>query len=207
VQHTGLDKAQVYQHLRTLQRLQLVEQRRPVTSSPTSLKTNYAILDGYLNFYFAFVEPFVSRLRSRTEAERHLRQTVMPKLDQFVSRPAWEYICQDYMRVQEPDARTVGAWWGSVPVAPRRNAQRELDAVALDADGKVIATASCKWTNAQLDYSEETLLTQLEAFVPGGDDVRRHYFFSRSGFSDSLHAAANSEPDRVRLVAPDDLYR
>jgi AAA+ ATPase superfamily predicted ATPase len=206
VQHTGLDKAQVYQHLRTLERLQLVEQRRPVTAKPTSLKTSYAILDGYLNFYFTFVEPFASRLRNRADAELHLRQTVIPRLDHFVSKPAWEYICRQYMRIQEPDARTVGGWWGSVPVAPRRNEQRELDAAVLDIDGRVIATASCKWTNAPLDYSEETLLTQLEAFIPGAEHVRRHYFFSRSGFSDSLTAAASSQPDRIRLVAPDDLY-
>jgi AAA+ ATPase superfamily predicted ATPase len=207
VQHTGLDKAQVYQHLRMLERLQLVERRRPVTASPTSLKTSYAILDDYLNFYFTFVEPYVSRLRSRVQAERHLEQTVIPNLDRFVSKPAWERICQAYIRANEPEAQTVGAWWGSVPVEPRRNEQRELDAVALDIDGHVLATASCKWTNSQLDYSEETLLTQLEAHIPGAEHVQRHYFFSRSGFTDSLHATAASHPERVRLITPNELYR
>lgn len=206
VQHTGLDKAQVYQHLRTLERLQLVEQRRPVTAGPTSLKTSYAILDGYLNFYFAFVEPFVSRLRSRTEAERHLQQTVMPRLDEFVSKPAWEYICQEYMRREELDARAVGSWWGNVKVAPRQNEQREIAAAAVDVDGKVIATGSCKWTKSRLDYGEETLLTQLEAFLPGAENVQRHYFFSREGFTDSLLELARNEPGRIRLVSPDDLY-
>lgn len=207
VQHTGLDKAQVYQHLRTLERLQLVEQRRPVTAGPTSLKTSYAILDGYINFYFAFVEPFASRLRSRSAAERHLEQTVMPRLDEFVSKPAWEYICQDYIRGEERDATAVGSWWGSVPVAPRHNEQREIDAAAIDIEGNVIATASCKWTNAPMDYGEEMLLTQLEPFLPGAGDVQRHYFFSRSGFTQRMVELARQEPQRVRLVGPDDLYR
>lgn len=207
VQHTGLDKAQVYQHLRTLERLQLVEQRRPVTASPTSLKTSYAILDGYLNFYFAFVEPFASRLRSREAAERHLEQTVMPRLDEFVSKPAWEYICQDYIRGEERDATAVGSWWGNVQVAPRHNEQREIDAAAIDIEGAVIATASCKWTNAPMDYGEETLLTQLEPFIARAGNVQRHYFFSRSGFTERMVELARQEPHRVRLVGPDDLYR
>ena len=206
VQHTGLDKAQVYQHLRTLERLQLVEQRRPATSSPTSLKTSYAILDGYLNFYFAFVEPFVSRLRNREGAEGHLEQTVMPRLDEFVSKPAFEYICQDYIRREERDARAVGSWWGNVQVAPRFNEQREIDAVAVDVDGKVIATGSCKWTNSPLDYGEETLLSQLEGFLPGAENIQRHYFFSRAGFTKSLLDLSATEPDRIRLVTPQDLY-
>jgi uncharacterized protein len=207
VQHTGLDKAQVYQHLRTLERLQLVEQRRPVTASPKSLKTSYAILDGYLNFYFSFVEPYPSRLRSRAEAERHLQQTVLPRLDEFVSKPAWEYICQGYLRDAEPDASAIGSWWGSVQIAPRQSEQREIDAVAIDIDGRVIATASCKWTNRPLDYAEETRLNELEAFLPGAGAIQRHYFFSRSGFTQNLHDLAREQPDRVQLVAPDDLYR
>lgn len=206
VQYTGLDKARVYQHLRTLERLGLVERVRPVTAGPTSLKTSYAILDGYLDFYFTFVEPYASRLRSREEAERHLRQTVVPRLDEFVSRPAWERICREHMRLQEPQATTVGSWWGNVRMAPRRSERREIDAVAIGPDRGVIATGSCKWTNAPLDYSEETLLTQLEAVVPGAGDVRRHYFFSRAGFTVRMQKLADSQPERIRLVTPEDLY-
>ena len=207
VQHTGLDKARVHQHLRKLERLALVEQIRPVTAGPTSLKTSYAILDGYLDFYFTFVEPYASRLRSREEAERHLRQTVAPRLDEFVSKPAWERVCREYIRLREPQATTVGSWWGNVLVAPKRSERREIDAVAIDSDRDVIATGSCKWTNSPLDYSEETLLGQIEAAVPGADAVRRHYFFSRSGFTARMHALCESEPERIRLLTPEDMYQ
>jgi hypothetical protein len=206
VQHTGLDKAQVYQHLRTLQRLQLVEQRRPVTSSSTSLKTSYAILDGYLNFYFTFVEPYLSRLRNRVAADRHLQQTVLPKLDAFVSKPAWERICHEFLLQAEPEAVAVGGWWGNVQVASRRTEQREVDGVAIDVGGTVLATASCKWTNAPLDYAEEALLNEAERFVPGAERVRRHYFFSRSGFTERITEIARDQPDHIRLVTPADLY-
>lgn len=206
VQHTGLDKAQVYQHLRTLERLQLVEQQRPVTASPTSLKTSYAILDGFLNFYFRFVEPYTSRLRNRAEAEKHLRQTVLPQLDHFVSKPAWERICREYLRAAEPDARAVGSWWAKVQVAPKRTEEREVDGVAIDTDGNVLATASCKWTDSPLGYGEERLLSALEAHIPNADNVQRHYFFSRSGFDADLEKLARAAPERIKLVAPDQLY-
>jgi hypothetical protein len=186
-----------------------VERTRPVTASPTSLKTSYAILDGYLHFYFTFVEPYISRLRSRAEAKRHLRQTVMPRLDAFVSRPTWERICREYLHSREPDATTVGSWWGKVRLGPRQSERREIDAVALDSDRRVIATGSCKWTGAQLDYGEEVLLTQLDAVLPGVAGVAhlpRHYFFSRSGFTPRMRSLAESEPERICLVEPGDLY-
>jgi hypothetical protein len=78
---------------------------------------------------------------------------------------------------------------------------------ALDVDRRAIATASCKWTNAPLDYGEEALLTRLESALPAVADAPRHYFYSRSGFTDRMRALAESEPRRIRLLEPEDLYR
>lgn len=203
---TGLDVAQTRQHLAVLERLQLVEQRRPVTAGPRSKRTSYAIADGFLDFAFRFVEPFRSRLRTRADAERHLRMTVLPQLDAFVSRSCWERICRDHVQRHEPEAANVGAWWGKVRIAARKTEEREIDVVAIDADGQVIATGSCKWTNAPLDYGEEAILAQLEPSVPGAERVRRHWFFSRSGFTDRMHELAKAEPERIRLVTPQDVY-
>lgn len=207
VNHTGLDKAQVYQHLRMLERIQLVQQHRPVTASAKSTKTSYAIQDGFLNFYFRFVEPYKSRMRTRHEAERHLEQGVLPQLDHFVSKPAWEQICVEYLREAEPDAMAVGGWWGKVQVASKLTEEREVDAVAIDGDGRVLATSSCKWTSSPLDYGEENELSQLDSHIPGADNVQRHYFFSRAGFTDQLRRLASAEPHRIRLVDTEDLYR
>lgn len=203
---TGLDTAQTHQHLAVLERLQLVEQRRPATASPRSKRTSYAIRDGFLDFSFRFVEPYRSRLRTRDDAERHLEMTVLPQLDAFVSRPCWERICREHVQQHEADAAHVGAWWGKVRVAARRTEEREIDIVAVGADGHAVATGSCKWTNAPLGYGEESLLAQLETSVPGAERVRRHWFFSRSGFTDRLRQLAEAEPERIRLVTPHDVY-
>lgn len=201
---TGLEVPQVSQTLRTLERLELVEQRRPVTAAATSTKTSWAILDGFLNFSFRFVEPYRSRLRTREDAERHLKDTVMPQLDHFVSKPAWELVCQQHM-LREEGAKSVGAWWGRVRVEARRTEEREIDAAAIDADGSVTALASCKWTNAPLGRGEEAFLTRMEEHIPGAEDIQRHYFYSRSGFDDGLHRLAEADPDRFKLFTPADL--
>lgn len=189
-----------------LERLRLVEQRRPVTASPRSKKTNYAILDGFLGFYFRFVDPYRSLLRTRAGAEQHLEQTVLPNLDRYVSKPAWESICRAHMAAAEPASR-VGSWWGPVPTGEgRRTEQRELDAVAVEPERGVVAVGSCKWTNAPVDAGEERLLARLEDSLPGGDSVDRHYFYSRSGFDDSLERLAEADPARFRLLTPAELY-
>lgn len=189
-----------------LERLRLIEQRRPVTAGPRSKKTTYKILDGFLNFYFRFVDPYRSLLRTRAGAEQHLEQTVLPSLDPFVSKPAWEAICAGHMRAAE-GVQAVGPWWGQAPTGDgRRTEERELDVVALGADGRALAVASCKWTASPVDAAEDRLLTRLEAALPAGDRVERHYFYSRSGFADDLLQLAAADPARYRLITPADVY-
>lgn len=203
---TKLDSARVSHITGVLERLRLIEQRRPVTAGPRSKKTVYAILDGFLNFYFRFVDPYRSQLRTRAGAEQHLRETVLPQLDHFVSKPTFEDVCRAHMREAER-AHSVGSWWGPVPTGEgRRTEQRELDAVAIDRQGGVPAVGSCKWTNAPIGIEEESLLTRLQAHLPGTGAGTRHYFFSRSGFQEPLRRLADAAPERYRLVAPADLY-
>jgi AAA+ ATPase superfamily predicted ATPase len=203
---TKLDSAQVSQITSVLERLKLVEQRRPVTAGARSKKTTYAIVDGFLGFYFRFVDPYRSLLRTRAGAEQHLRETVLPQLDHFVSKPAFEDICRTHMGTAER-ARAVGAWWGPVPTGEgRRTEQRELDAVAIDHSTTVLAVGSCKWTSTPVGLEQESLLVRLSAHVPGADSVRRHYFYSRAGFTEPLRRLGGADPERYRLVGPGDLY-
>jgi AAA+ ATPase superfamily predicted ATPase len=204
---TGLDDSQVSQTVKTLARMQLVRVNRPVTATERSKKTSYTIVDGFLNFYFRFVDPAKSRLRSRADAKRYVDEVVMAQLDHFVSKPAFELLCQEYVREQE-QAAGVGSWWGPVPTGEgRQTCAQEIDIVAVAHDATVTATGSCKWTSGKMDFGEETLLRHVEPSIPGAGAVARHYFFSRSGFTDQLHKLADSEPGRYRLVTPEDIYR
>jgi uncharacterized protein len=208
VQRTGLDQGLVLRSLESLTRLFLVERAVPVTerNPDRTRRTRYRIADQYVAFWFRFVHPYQSRIETRASAEQHLHETVLPQLDEFVARTAFERASRAYVARAE-SAAAVGEWWGPVPAIRGGHAEeRQVDVVAVDADRRVLALGSCRWTNDPLDYGEEALLTRLEPFIPGADDHPRHYFFSRAGFSPPLQRLAASDPERYRLVTPADLY-
>ncbi len=205
-QRTGIAQATLDEALALLRELYLVRRRYPVTvANPDRTKqTSYEITDGYLRFYFRFMLPFESRLKSNADAERHLRETVLSNFDHFVSRPAFEEVCQEYLRTEE-QAAAVGSWWGHVRVG-RKSEMREVDAVAIDGTATVLAIGSCKWTTDAVGLAQENLLTELEPHIPKTGPDTRHYFFSLSGFEEPLVRLAAAAPDRYRLVAPADLF-
>jgi len=93
----------------------LVRRVHPVTVvNPDRTRTvRYTIDDPFLRFWFTFVHPHESRLHSRADAHRHLREAVLPRLDEFVSRPTFEQVCQSWLRART-DATAAGWWWGGV---------------------------------------------------------------------------------------------
>lgn len=203
---TQLSESQVTQIVATLERMQLVRTVRPVTASGRSKKTSYEIRDGFLNYYFRFVDPARSRLRSRAQAQAYLTEVVLPQLDHFVSRGAWEHICHEHVLEREA-AAAVGRWWGQVPTGENRKTRsQEIDIVALDHARRVTAIGSCKWTRGKLARSEDGLLTATERYIPGAADVARHYFCAREGFDDGLLKLARADGDRYKLITPADVY-
>jgi len=73
---------------------------------------------------------------------------------------------------------------------------------AIDADGKVIALGSCKWSTNPHDAAE---LDKLQTVAQMLDiDLRPLYFFDRTGFSKRLHQIARERPD-VHLLATTDM--
>ncbi|MDO8187907.1 ATP-binding protein [Conexibacter sp. JD483] len=191
--------------LETLEQMNLVERQRPV-GRRVGKKVSYAITDPFLRFWFRFVAPFESRLYSEEAARRHLRETILPALDQFVSRDAFEEVCQRWALEHVPGATEVGRWWGSKRVrTPEglRNRQYEADVAALDPDGRLVALGSCKWSDGDHDAGE---LDKLEtvATLMGADTAPPLYFFDRSGFSPRLRELAR-ERDDVRLVTTAEL--
>lgn len=194
--------------LETLEDMGLVERRYPVVQA-SSRKVIYAIVDPFLRFWFRFVAPRESRLGTRGDADRYLEESVMPQIDRFVSEEAFERVCQVWLG-EEAGAAEVGWWWG--PIRRRENGQLrsrtyEADAVAVDAEGRVMAMGSCKWPEADNDKHEhdageldklETIREKLDA-----PDAAL-YFFDRAGFSPRLQELA-SERDDVHLVLASEL--
>jgi uncharacterized protein len=198
----------VSQMLDVLQRMWLVQRIVPVTvaNPERSRLTRYRISDPYLRFWFRFVLPSHDRLMDPASAYRHLQRRVLPQLDDFISAPAFEEVCQSWLR-RETDAAAAGRWWGKVREISdkaQRNVDRELDAVAVNDDGRVIAVGSCKWTAGALPYGEKAKLEALATHIAPHDPPPDLYFFARSGFARRLIEEAKGD-SRIRLVTPDRL--
>jgi AAA+ ATPase superfamily predicted ATPase len=205
-QRTGInDTSRVSQMLDRLQRLWLVRKEFPVTvrNPERSRQSFYRLTDPYLRFWFRFVLPAQGRLADADGAKRHLEGKVLPQLDDFVSSPAFEEICQTWLR-REVDAAAVGWWWGKVREmrgAGLHDIDRELDAVAVDDDGKVIAIGSCKWTDEEMPMAEKAKLDALAAHLSPGGKGPDLFLFSRSGFAEPLLEAAKRD-SQLHLVTP-----
>ena len=130
--------------------MRLVRRRYPVTRQGGT-KVFYAITDPFLRFWFQFVAPYESRLQSRESARRHLHETVLPALEEFVSRDAFEEVCHRWALQHIPEAVEVGRWWGSKRVRTAdglRTRRYEADMAAIDAGGRIVALGSCKWSTS-----------------------------------------------------------
>jgi AAA+ ATPase superfamily predicted ATPase len=185
--------------LQTLEDMRLVRRRYPVTKQGGT-KVFYAITDPFLRFWFQFVAPYESRLQTRESARRHLHETVLPQLEEFVSREGFEEVCQHWALQHIPEAAEVGRWWGSKRIRTAgelRTRQYEVDMAAIDAHRKIVALGSCKWSTRVHDTAE---LDKLQTAAQMLDiDLPPLYFFDRTGFSERLHEIARERPD-VHLV-------
>ncbi len=186
--------------LETLEDMRLVRRRYPVTMR-AGTKVFYAITDPFLRFWFRFVAPYESRLQSRESARRHLHETVLPALDEFVSRDAFEEVCHRWALEHIPGAVEVGRWWGSKRVRTvdgLRTRRYEADVAAIDADGRVIALGSCKWSARAHDTAELDKLQIVAQMLDIGRPPM--YFFDRTGFSERLREIGRERSD-VHLIS------
>ncbi len=186
----------------------LIRRLHPVTvaNPDRSRLVRFAIDDHFLRFWFTFVHPYESRLHRLADAHAHLKTIVLPRLDEFVSRPAFEQICHDWL-LHRTGAAAVGWWWGNVKEQGERgprNVRRELDVLAVDEDRVPIALGSCKWTSRATDDGDASALAEMgDRLLPCGPAPALH-LFSRSGFTAKLRRRAEGEP-RLHLVSVEDL--
>lgn len=207
----GIPVSNADHHLAKLRELGFVTRLWPITATGKGRGrlVRYAIADPFLRFWFRFVHPFRDRLIHPDGARRHLEEHVLPHMDEFVSAPAFEEVCQQWL-LRHGDVASVGWWWGNVEQRSGKGVralQREVDVVGVDPDGHVTALGSCKWTEGVLPRAEKDKLEQAAQRLCPPGELPRLYFFSRSGFDAELRRWAKADPDRYRLVSVDDLWR
>lgn len=197
-----LDLGNLSKQIDRLEAVGLVTPLRPIVRARRT-DVAWRIADPFLRFWFRFVAPAGARLASDQSAQRYLERTILPRLDEFVSAPSFEEICQWHLR-EDADAAAVGRWWGPLQERHRetdslRTVEREADAVAVDDAGRVIALATCKWTNEPVNISEVNKLRRIAAYLEP-ENPAALYVYHRSGVDERILS------EDVKVVPVEDLY-
>ena len=191
-----------------LQQLGLIVREVPVTerSLPRSRRSLYYLADEYLHFWYRFVDPYSSMV-ARGLGRQVWEQHIAPLLSHFVSRPAFERACRQYVwRVVEAGKWSlplvaIGAWWGA--------GGREIDVVAVDEQYRLVLAGSCKWTSDPVDIADYVALqrnVQLAQEELRPREKPTFALFSRTGFTPRLQQLAQAEGERLLLVDLKQMY-
>ena len=207
----GVEARSLPVYLQKLELLHLVGRDVPFGADPKrSKKGLWTITDGYLAFWHAFIRPNAVDLEAGRTKEIW-ETSVKPRLDEFVSKPAFERACRAFVRDKMghveglPRTGAVGAWWTTesrIVDGERVPESYEADVVA-GSRKHVLLAGEAKWSDPVDDHA----LGQLRRVVdkmPGTDDDTRLAVFSRHGFDDRLRAKADAKD--ILLFGVDDLY-
>ncbi len=198
----------VNSYLRNLAGLGLAALRTPVQGSK---RGSWVVEDPYLRFWFRFVQPNLSLLDHNADPERFFHDTIEPEFDHFVSMPAFEDICRDWIGRQvgagrAPKANVIGFWSGMVvaptPENPRYQIRGELEIVGMDGN-ELSIVGEAKWQNAPVGEAELNHVLKVLPSVPGyvAGNVEIYLF----GKTFDQHIVERAKREGIRLVAPPDL--
>jgi AAA+ ATPase superfamily predicted ATPase len=185
-----------------LARLHLVERSAPIGEDPARSKRGvWAVSDNYLAFWFSFIRPNQIEL----EAGRHRQiwtDEVAPRLDSFVSRPAFERLCREYVRGRIgmdhrfPKRGEVGAWWGPAtrrtPSGPR-TVEHEAEVVVRHGT-TVTLVGEANWSAAAVGTDALSQLRATASAIPGTTPRTTLALFARESFTPELRRLAEHEP-------------
>lgn len=187
---TGIPQGSLSKYLKTLQNLQIIDKKLPVTASEKSKRGIYAIKDNYFSFWFRYLFPNQTMLQQspRTLMENRIE----PELDLYTSRK-FEDMCRTYIRARASYDR-VGSWWYQ---------EDEIDVAAVNTKEDVLLLGECKWKKSETGTALLEKLKQKAEKVRWRNSQRdeKYVLFSREGFSEDLRK------EDVELVTSEELFR
>lgn len=176
----GMRSTALPRYLSTLERLEYVQKIAPVTEPKRSKKTNYAIKDNFMDFWFKFIYPNRSYIEeSNYKRFREILGTYFEKHVSF----AFEGICRDFLKRQNaknllPAYFTkIGTWYGFYRHEGQRK-ELEIDIAALDEKEAGILFAECKWQDLSQRDAEKLIaaLKEKAGYVEWNIGKRKDYF-------------------------------
>ena len=197
---TRINPGFVLKILNFLKGLDFVEKIVPVGEKEDYKKGFYAIKDLYFNFWYFFVQRYMTIIDQDQMSENYER-LITPLINDYMGK-VFERIAREYLLYKAPlpfPLKDIGSWWGT-DMEKRKSI--EIDIVAHSALTSDVIIGSCKFTNYPVDTDEYALMCDYSRNITAGNNVI-FYFFSKSGFTDEMRKL---ESDRVRLVSLDDIY-
>lgn len=198
----GIETGLCTKYLSTLIALGIIRRETPVTE-PASKRPLYLIDDQFFRFWFTFVPRNMSAVLSG-RMEQNYSVTVESRLSDYMGL-TFEKMCRDYILYYDNDLPfpidQVGQWWGG---HPKTRKQAQIDVVVSSACDDSCIIGSCKFRNIPIDIDELDLMKDY-AQAMGHFQNHHYYFFSKSGFTDSLRGQAKKHA--LRLITLEDLYR
>jgi AAA+ ATPase superfamily predicted ATPase len=175
-------------YIQTLEDLNFVERRTPVTAGPKSRRGLYYISDLFARFWFRYVFPNQNYLEIGRTA--NVRAQLRASFDSEFTAEVFEQCCTDYLwRLADQEQipfvpQRIGRWW---------NKAQEIDIVALNQDSKDVLFGECKWTQQPIGIDVLKSLYHKARQVKWQREQRQEWFilFSKAGFQKALMERAS----------------
>jgi AAA+ ATPase superfamily predicted ATPase len=137
---TGVDKSMLSKYASVLEDLGFIKRTQPIGTTPKPRKSQYAIADNYLNFWFKYVFP------NKTELEAGNNTTVLNKIKQDYNTylgHAFEQVATELLTELKTNHMlpftytSIGKWWFK---------NNEIDLIALDEEKQTATFIETKWS-------------------------------------------------------------
>lgn len=195
--YTGFSRAKISVYLNNLIEMEIVEKVFSVDTEgrENTKKGIYAIRSHFVNFWFQFLFPHLSRQAFLTEKQFY-ESYLADELESFCAGYFGD-ICREYMMMLAKSGeisggiRQMGAWHGKAG---------DLDIVAKTGDGKTIL-GICSFAK-EMDETDLERLYYLAGQARLSGDI--HYLFSGKGFGAALTKRAAESAD-MKLIGLDSM--
>jgi len=195
--YTGYGRAKISVYLKNLSEMDIVEKVYSVNvrNSENTKKGVYRIKDNFLNFYYAYVFPYMSDVE--TDNGKYIyNKCIVPDLGRFV-RKSFSDVCREYLEIMSK-YKKLGrnytewqSWYGKKGI---------LDIVGLDNERNMLV-GMCFYNEKPADFDQ---LDEFKLLVEeAGIRPKKLCIFSKSGFEPELIRYAKEE--NIMTVSLSDL--
>lgn len=195
-EYTGFNRAKISVYIKNLIEMDIVEKIYSVNvrNSENTKKGLYRIKDNFINFYYAYVFPNVSRIETG-EGRNVYNEEVVPDFDRYM-RGAFADVCREYLDIMSK-YRKLGKnynewhyWFGKNGI---------LDVIGMDPEENLLV-ATCIYSDKKTDVDQYEEMKKL--ISQAGIKPTKLCIFSKSGFTQELQKEAKA--DSVMTVSLND---